>query len=121
MVDRDGVISKTEDTVEPYKELVRVPSYSGVVEYSLAEGEGETRFLGSFSEVLSRNLDITNAEDIVGDEALHGTSTILNRELGTIRLVCRGLLRVVLGVQEASNRSALYAWNPEVTRTLYQS
>lgn len=71
MVDSNGVIGQAEDTVK------------------LAEGESKTRLLCSLREVDAGNGEVANPESVLGDEALHGARSILDREVGAIGLVGR--------------------------------
>ena len=87
---------------------------------SLSESESETRFLGGFSKVLALYFEVTDGESVPGYEALHGSRAVLNRELGTICLIGVGELRIIFGVEEACDRRALHAGNPEVARTRYK-
>jgi len=49
VVDGDGVVPKTEDTVES------------------AKSKGKTWLVGGFAEVLVLNFEVANAKEIVGD------------------------------------------------------
>jgi len=93
-VDRDRVICKTQDAVE------------------LAESKGKTRLLGGFSKILVANSEVTYGELVLRDIALHRTRAILDGELGTIGLVCRGTAGLVLGMQETCDGVALRARDP---------
>ena len=55
--------------------------------YLLAEGKGKTWFLSSFSEVDALQGHATEIDVVCGDEALHGTGTVLDGKLGAIRFV----------------------------------
>lgn len=83
----------------------------------LSESKGESRFLGGFGKVLRVNGNVSNAEFVVGNETLHRSGTVMDGELCAVRLVGRGSARIILGVKEASNGSALCAGNPEVARS----
>lgn len=98
-VDTDGVVAKAHDAVEP------------------AEGESETRLRGSLGKVLVLHLEVTNLEDIVGDEAAERTRSVADLELRAVLLVCGRRRRVVLGVEVAGDRVALSRRNPEVGAT----
>lgn len=91
-----------------------VHSFTRMMNYLLAEGKSETRLLDSFGEVLVINAQVTNGQGVLRDKAFHRTRAILNGEFGSVRLVCRGLARIILGMQETSNGSALGAWDPQV-------
>jgi len=45
--------------------------------YILAKGKGETRFFGGLCKVLVTDSEITDAEDVLGNVALHGASAVL--------------------------------------------
>jgi hypothetical protein len=94
---------------------------STVIARSLSECECKSGLLSSLGEVLSLDDQVANAEHILRDESLHGTRTVLDRELGAVCLVSGRGLRVVLGVKEAGNRCALHTRNPEVARAAYNS
>lgn len=114
MVDRDGVIAKTKDTVEPM--AIEFRKQWGNSQHSLSKGEGETRLLSSLSEVQVLDRKVTDSQDVPRHEALHRARAILDGELGTVRLVRRRSGRVILGVEEACNGRALGARHPEVAR-----
>jgi hypothetical protein len=95
-VDTDSVVAKTHDAVEP------------------AEGEGETGLGGSLGEVLVLHLEVTNLEDVLGDEAAKRAGAVADLEVGAVLLVCRRRRRVILGVEVAGDRVALGRRNPEV-------
>ena len=86
--------------------------------YLLSESKGESRLLGCLCEQLVLDGEITNCNVIAGHKALHGSTAVLNGELGTVGLVCRRRGRIILGVQEAGDRSALNARDPKVARTV---
>lgn len=81
MIDRDGVIAHTEDTVE------------------LAESEGETGLLGGFGEVLLLNHDIADGHGVLRNEALKRAGPVSDGELGAVGLVRGRSGRVELGMQ----------------------
>ena len=58
--------------------------------------------------------DVTDGQGVLRNKTLHGSRAILDRELCAIRLVGRGSARVILGVKEARNGSALGTRDPEV-------
>jgi hypothetical protein len=82
--------------------------------YLLAESEGKAGLLGGLSEDLILDGQVTDGEGVLGNKALEGAGSIADGELGSVGLVRRRRSRVVLGVQEASNRRALAGRNPEV-------
>ena len=84
-VDTDGVVAKAHDAVEP------------------AESKSETRLRGGLGKVLVLDLEVTNLEDIIGDEAAERTGSIADLELRAVLLVCRRRRRVVLGVEVAGD------------------
>jgi hypothetical protein len=45
--------------------------------YILAKGKGETRLFGGLCKVLVTDSEITDAEDVLGNVALHGASAVL--------------------------------------------
>ena len=53
----------------------------------LAKSKGKSRLFSSFSEILVGEVEISNFQDVIGDETLHGTSTILDGEGGAVGLV----------------------------------
>ena len=82
--------------------------------YSLAERERETGLLGSLGKENIGHAEVTDGELVAGDEALHRARAILDRECGAVGLVRRRRTGVILGVEEARDRRALDAGNPEV-------
>ena len=89
LVDGDGVVAKTHDTVEA------------------AKGKGKAGLRGSLGKVLVLDLQVANLEDIVGNEAAELTRAVADLERGAVLLVGRGSRRVVLGVKVAGNGVAL--------------
>jgi len=85
----DGVICETHDTVE------------------LAESERQTGFFNGLCKVQVFDLEVPDGDVITGDETFHGASTVADLEGGAIRFIRRGLARIIFGMQEASDRSAL--------------
>lgn len=69
LVDRDGVVSQTQDTIET------------------AESKGQARLAGSLSKVLLGNLQVADRHGILGDETAQAARSILDRELGAVLLV----------------------------------
>jgi hypothetical protein len=55
LVDTDGIVTQTEDTVES------------------AESESKTRLLGGLTKELVLDLDVTNLDSVLGDVTLNGT------------------------------------------------
>lgn len=64
--------------------------------HQLSEGKGKTGLFGRLGEVLTWNCQVTDLEGVLGDEAFHGPSSILDGEFGSILLVGRGSTGVVL-------------------------
>lgn len=89
--------------------------------YLLAERKRQAWLLRCLSEILVLDAEISDLQGILGHEALHRARTILDRELGSVHLVSRRGAGIVLGVEEACNRAALGAWDPEVTRPWHMS
>jgi hypothetical protein len=89
LVDGDGVVSKTEDAIKS------------------TEGESQTGLLGSFSEELILDLEVTDGDDILGDESAQAARAVLDSEGGAVLAEGRGGRRLVLGVEEASDGVAL--------------
>ena len=85
LVDTDGIITQTEDTVES------------------AKSESKTGLLGGFTEELVLDLDVTNLDSVLGDVTLNGTRAVSNSKVGAVLLVCRRAAVVVLVVEVASN------------------
>lgn len=99
MVDRDGVVTKTQNTVKATK------------------GEGQARLVGGLGEVLILDGNVANRYSVAGNEALKTTRAVLDRKRTAVLLVCRGRGRVILVVQVASNRAARRGRNPQVRAT----
>lgn len=84
----------------PFTEMVlyarpRIPSNLKAVSFSaltrnqetydlLAKGKGKSGLLRGLCEILVLDDEVTNGQGILRDEALHGSTTILNGELGAI-------------------------------------
>ena len=66
----DGVVSKTQDTIES------------------TECEGKTWLFGSFGEDLVLNLKVSNTHDILGNVSAKASRAISNLEGGPVLLVC---------------------------------
>ena len=99
LVNRDGVITQTQNTIES------------------AEGKGQSRLASSLSEVLLLDLQVADLQSILRDETAQATGTILDGKLGAVLLVCARRRGVIFAVEEASNRTALRGWNPQVGTT----
>lgn len=93
---RNVVVRQTENSVE------------------FTKRKRQSRLLGRLTKQLILNLQIPNLERIPADETLDGSRTILNRESGSILLVRRRSLGVVLCVQETCDAGAACAGDPEV-------
>jgi hypothetical protein len=96
VVDRDGVIGQTQDTIEA------------------TEGESQTGLLGSLGKVLALDLEVTDLDIIVGDETRQAAGSVVDLELTAVLLVGGRGRRVVLGVEVAGDAAALLGRNPEV-------
>jgi len=98
IVDRDGLESKTKDTIE------------------LSKHEGESRLVSGLSENLVSHLESRDGDGILGEETAHLSRTILNLEVSSIGNVGRALVRVVLVVEVAwdHNKAALGTGDPQV-------
>lgn len=102
LVDGNGVVTKTEDTVEA------------------AEGKGKAGLASSLGKVLLLDLKVANGDVILGDETSQAARAVVDLELGAVGLVGRRRRRVVLGVQVACNAAALLGRNPQVGATSVQ-
>jgi hypothetical protein len=89
VVNRDSVITETEDTVK------------------LAKGESESGLLGSLGELLLLDSKVTNDDSVRGDETLERTGSVVDGELCSVGLVGRRGGRIVLGVELKSQTSPL--------------
>lgn len=96
LVDGDGVVSETKDTIEA------------------AEGESQSWLLSGLGEVLSLDLEIADGELVVGDEPLHAARSVVDLKRRSVRLVGVRLRGVILAVQVASDGAALLRWDPKV-------
>lgn len=96
VVDRDGVIGQTQDTIEA------------------TESESQTGLLGSLGKVLALNLEVADLDIIVGDETRQATGPVVDLEFTAVLLVGGRGRRVVLGVEVAGDAAALLGRNPEV-------
>lgn len=96
LVDGDGVVAQTQDTVEA------------------AKGKGQARLAGRLSEVLVLDLQIADLKDVIGDEAAQAAGSVADAELRAVLLVGGRLGRVVLAVEVAGDGAALRGWHPQV-------
>lgn len=69
LVDRNGIITKTKNTVE------------------LAEGESQTRLRSGLSEDLVLDLQVSNLEGILGHETAQAARAVANLEGSTVGLI----------------------------------
>lgn len=99
LVDGDGVVAETQDTVET------------------AKGKGQTGLAGRLREELVLDLQVTDGNDVLRDEAAQASGSIADAELGAILLVGRRGRRVILGVKVASNGTTLGRGDPKVGAT----
>ena len=72
LVDADGIIAETHDTVES------------------AESEGKTRLRGSFGEILILDGEISDPHSVSGDETAQAARSVADLELGPVFLVGGG-------------------------------
>ena len=102
VLNRDRVVSETKDTICEQWHKISVLLKSTLISKcrltEFAESESESGFDGRFSEILLLDGQITNRHDIVRDDSLEGSRTVLNLELGSVRLVSRRSFGVVLGL-----------------------
>lgn len=96
LVNTNRIVSQTEDTVES------------------AEGESKTGLLGSFTEELILDLDVTNLDSVLGDVTLDGTGAVADSKVGAVLLVCRRAAVVILVVEVASNGATVRRGDPQV-------
>lgn len=96
MVDGDGVIAQSKNTVES------------------AKGKSQARLAGGLGKVLALNLEVANGQDVVGDEARQAAGSVVDLELAAVALVSGRVRRLVLGVEVAGDAAALLGGNPEV-------
>lgn len=96
LVDTDGVVSKTEDTVEA------------------AEGESQARLLSGLTEELVLDLDVTNLDSVLRDVTLNSTRAVADGKVGAVLLVRRRVAVVVLVVEIASDGTAVRRGDPQV-------
>lgn len=103
LVDGDGVIAQTQDTVE------------------LTEDEGKAGLLGCLSEVLVLNLDVTNLDGVLRHETTQATRSVSDGEFGAVLLVGRRRRGLVLVVKETGDGAALRRRHPQVGATRVQN
>lgn len=99
LVHRDGVVSKTQDTIKA------------------TESESQARLFGSLSKVLVLDLEVADLQGILRDKAAQTARAVANGEFGTVLLVGARRRRVILAVKEAGDRVALGRRNPQVGAT----
>jgi hypothetical protein len=63
------------------------------------------------------DLQVTDLQSVLRDEAAQATRSVTDGELGAVLLVGARGRRVILAVKEAGNRVALRRGNPEVGAT----
>ena len=71
VVDRNGVITETQDTIKSTK------------------GKSQARLAGGFTEELVLDLKVSNPQNVLGDVACNLARAVADTELGSILLVCR--------------------------------
>jgi len=96
MTDRDGVESKTKDTVE------------------LASNEGQAALLSDLSKVLTSDNHISKTDDIVANKAADVAAAVHDIEASAIGLVSAALGRIIALVKLAGDLLALLGGNPQV-------
>jgi hypothetical protein len=64
VVDRDGIVGKAEDTVEPNSRVNRKLPVLSREMYILAEGKSQTRLFGGLRKVLVADRDITDGKNV---------------------------------------------------------
>lgn len=96
LVDGNGIITKTHNSVES------------------AKGKGESWLLCGLREVLVLDLQVADGDGVLGNVAAETARAIADLEVGTVLLVGRGRGSIVLGVKVASNGAALSGRNPKV-------
>lgn len=96
LVDRDGVESKTQDTIKT------------------AEGKSETWLLNCLSKQLVLNLEVADSQGVLRNISAQATRAVADLERSSVLLVCGRGGCVVLGVEVTGDRAALRTWNPEV-------
>lgn len=103
LVDGDGVVSQTQDTIKA------------------AEGKGQTRLASSLGEVLLLDLQVADLQGVLRHEAAQAARAVADLELGTVLLVGARRGRVILAVEEARDRGALGRRDPQVGATRVQN
>jgi len=89
VIDSNGVVSEAEDTVES-KYRVSKRGVQGVERGDLlAKGEGKTWLLGSLSKVHAIHREVAHLENVVRNEAFHGTRTIVDLKISAVGCVGR--------------------------------
>lgn len=96
LVDGDGVVAETKDTIEA------------------TEGKGQAGLTSSLSEELVLDLEVANGDGVLGDETAQATRAIADGELGTVLRIGARRGRVVLAVKVAGDGAAGLRRNPEV-------
>jgi len=98
VVNRDGVITESEDSVE------------------FGDNKGESGFSGGFSEVLVLDLKASDGDGVLADEASQRSSSVLDRERSSVGHIGRRGFAVVFLVELASKISdgASLGRNPQV-------
>lgn len=81
VVDGDGVVCQSKDTVE------------------FTKGKSESRLFGGFGKVLVLDGKVTDDDSVLRDETFEGTGSVSNGKLGSVGLVGGGSGRVVFRVQ----------------------
>jgi hypothetical protein len=87
---RVGIVAKTEDALEA---RVRVNCGALSLEQNI-----NTAAPSNLSKVLAADREVSDAEVVLGDEALHGASSAPGVEPSAIRLVGGGSTEIVLQV-----------------------
>ena len=70
MLDGYGIVGESEDTVK------------------LAKCKGKTRLFGSSSEILVLDLEVSDGQNVVLDNTLHGPRPVVYLKLGPVFLEC---------------------------------
>ncbi len=99
LVDGDGVIAKTQNTVEA------------------TESKSQARLVSGLGKVGVLDLEVTNGDNVVGDEASQAARAVVDLKIAAVLLVSGRRGRVICGVKEASNAAARLRRNPEVGGT----
>jgi hypothetical protein len=84
---------------------------------ALGKSKCQAWLFNSLSKVLSLDLDVSNLENIIRDEAAHLSSTIVDLERSAILLESARFRRIVLLVQPAGDGGTFRRGDPEVART----